>query len=277
MIMMDQYKKETSQIHAPADLIRRTKDAVRQEERRIAREKQESFAAEKTQSGGTVQPKRSYVKVYKWALPIAAAAVCLILLNVGVMRYGRHMDESQSNTSMDMASGAAETYDMTAQADDADMSDGAAGAVQGAAGKGSSNVGAAPTAVEEAAASDEAYETGSYDNGPSATSAVGDQYDDIEYEQDENSYIESIFGNGLWMDEVDGLPSFYTDSGTECIAVQGIEFYVAKDQDDTWIAYVQVGEQGYVIRGELTEEDISRENFAAKAHELLMETVESSD
>lgn len=276
MIMMDQYKKETSQIHAPADLIRRTKDAVRQEEQRIAREKQESFADEKIQSGGTVQPKRSYVKVYKWALPIAAAAVCLILLNVGVMRYGRGMGESQSNTSMDMASGAAEAYDMTAQADDADMSDGTTDAVQGAVGKGSSNVGAAPAAVEEAAASDEAYETGGYDNGQSAVSAASDVYNENE-EEVEDSYIKSIYGNSLWMEKADVRPSFCADSDTECIAVQGIEFYVAKDRDDTWIAYVQVDGQGYIIRGELTEDDMSREIFAAKAHELLMETVESSE
>ena len=276
MIMMDQYKKETSQIHAPADLIRRTKDAVRQEEQRIAREKQESFAAEKIQSGGTVQPKRSYVKVYKWALPIAAAAVCLILLNIGVMRYGRGMDESQSNTSMDMASGAADAYDMAAQADDADMSDGTADAGQESGGMISNNAGAAPTEAEEAVATDEEYETDSCDGGQSAVSAASDQYDDIENKKVENSYIESIFGNNLWMDEVDGLPSFYTDSGTECIAVQGIEFYVAKDQDDTWIAYVQVDGQGYVIRGEWTQDDISRENFAAEAYELLMETVGSN-
>ena len=37
--MIDQYKNETSQIHAPADLILKTKQAVREEEMRLEREK----------------------------------------------------------------------------------------------------------------------------------------------------------------------------------------------------------------------------------------------
>ena len=33
--MKDQYRKETSQIHAPADLIQKTKQAMEQEEQRL--------------------------------------------------------------------------------------------------------------------------------------------------------------------------------------------------------------------------------------------------
>ncbi len=36
---LDQYKKETAQIHAPMDLIERTKAAVREEEERILSER----------------------------------------------------------------------------------------------------------------------------------------------------------------------------------------------------------------------------------------------
>lgn len=264
---MDQYNKETSQIHAPADLIRRTKEAVRAEEQRIARERQ--------QPNAVAQPKHSYGKVYKWALPVAAAAVCVILLNVSGLMFGRSKGGSWSGSSMDIASETAPSSDngMEMQFGPAAIAGDMADATQGPIDKGS-NVDTAVTmeeAMEEAAAADEAYESEDYDGGQSAgaMASVESVYDDAEYEEAENSYIESIYGSALWLEEVEEVPSFYTDTDTESIIIHGAALYVAQDSDDTWIAYVEIDGQKYAVCGELTEEDISREEFAEEAYKLL--------
>ena len=287
--MMNQYNKETSQIHAPADLIRRTKEAVREEEQRIAREKLQPMASDMVKSGGVARPKRSYAKVYRWALPVAAAALCLIMLNVGVMRLGGDMSKMQSDTSMDMASGAAS--DSGSGDNGMGMQFGAAGMYEEAAeepvGKSGAAFDTATGIVEQAAAADDAYESADYDGGQvaesgSGASAVSEEsgsYQDSEYEEAENSYIESIYGRDLWIEEVEEVPSayFYANTDTESIIIDGTVLYVAQDSDDTWIAYVKIGGHKYVVRGELTEDDLTLEEFAQKAYELLTDTTDRGE
>ena len=261
MIMMDQYNKETSQIHAPVDLIRRTKEAVREEEQRIA--------GEQMQQKTVVQPKRSYGKVYKWALHVAAAAVCLILFNVGVMRPGSNtsgsgMGKSQSGASMDMGTGAAESNDMGLQFAAADMHEEAtATTAQEPISKDSSSYD-----VTEEAAEEEIYEGESYDGG---------QSEDAVDENTENGYANSNDGGTLQIEAVDEAPAFYGEPDTECFTIHGIKIYVACDIDDTWIAYARKSKQRYVISGEATQETVSREEFAEEAYELLMETISSAE
>lgn len=272
MIMMNQYNKETSQIHAPADLIRRTKEAVREEELRIASEKQ--------------QPKHSYAKVYKWALPVAAAAVCLIMFNIGVMKLGRGIGKMQSDTSMDMASGAAPTSDSGDNG--MDMHFGTAEmyeeeAAEEPVNKSEDTSGTATDIMEQAAAADDTYANADYDGGQtaeinaSAASEASDSYHDSTYNGAEGSYIDSIYGSSLWIEKVNEAPSFYSDSDTEDFLIHGVEIYVAHDVDDTWIAYTRKNAQRYVISGEWTEDDLSREEFAEKAYELLMETIDNEE
>ena len=287
MIMMNQYNKETSQIHAPADLIRRTKEAVREEEQRIAREKLQSVASDRVQSDRVVQSKRSYAKVYRWALPVAAAALCLIMLNVGVMRLGGGMSKMQSDTSMDMASGAAS--DSGSGDNGMGMQFGVAGMYEEAAeepvGKSGAAFDTATGIVEQSAAADDASEDAVYDGGQvaeSAASAASEEsgsYQDSEYEEAENSYIESIYGRDLWIEEVEEVPSayFYANTDTESIIIDGTVLYVAQDSDDTWIAYVKIGGHKYVVRGELTEDDLTLEEFAQKAYELLTDTTDRGE
>lgn len=280
--MMNQYKKETSQIHAPADLIRRTKEAVREEEQRIAREKLQTMASDKVQSGSVARTKRSYIKVYRWALPVAAAALCLIMLNVGVMRLGDSMGKIQSDTSMDMASGAAPASD---SADNGvGMQFGTAGmyeetATEEPVGKSEAASDTTTDIMEQTAAADDTYKDADFDggqiaeSGASAASEVGESYQDSEYEEAENSYIDSIYSNDLWIEKVNEEPSFYRDPATESFTVQGVKIYVAQDEDNTWIAYARKDAQRYVISGELTKDDLGSEEFAEKVYELLMETL----
>lgn len=275
--MMDQYKNETSQIHAPADLIRRTKEAVREEEQRILRETQPLKPV--------VQPKRSYAKVYRWALPVvAAAAVCLVVFNLSVMRFGRSMNESATSTPMDTASGAAESNDMDFQLGAMDASEDAAAADE-PINKGEGGIlDMTQGAAAEAAEAEEEYvgdnsDTDGYANA--VTSAEDNGYDDSTFgeteKEQESSYIDSIYGSRLWIEKVDEAPSFYEGRGTEHLTVHGVNIYVAQDTDGTWIAYARKSGQRYLISGELTENDIDREAFAEEAYELLMETIDNAE
>ncbi|MCH5262435.1 MAG: hypothetical protein J1F42_05930 [Lachnospiraceae bacterium] len=252
--MMEQYKKETSQIHAPAELIRKTKEAMWEEEQRLNREGM--------QRNVTAQPKPSYSKVYKWAFPIAAAAVfCVMLFSVSMMRFGSGSGTAKSNSPMDMASGATEANDMGLQFGSADIAEEMEGAAEEPIEKGGSKydmtAGAAATAENNV-------------NWDAASK--GDGYTDAEVQSEDKSYIDSLYGNSdLWVEEVKEIPAFYGNPDTECIAVQDTELYVGKDSDGAWIAYVQVDSKMYVINTVLTDEVISREEFADKAYELLME------
>ena len=279
---MDQYNKETSQIHAPADLIRRTKEAVRAEEQRLAGENFKQHAV--------TQPKHSYAKVYKWALPVAAAIFCVVLLNVGLLRFRKDMSGSGSSSATTADSGAdttasgaassgAESNDMGLQFEVEETYEQAEEAADEPVDDNSSAMDMAEGVMLEA--DNGAYESNSADAGgtgyaDAAASAEDDVYEDAASkemaEEELGSYIDSIYGSDLWIDEVDEAPSFYGDSKTEIISIHGIKIYVAKDIDDTWIAYMRIDGEQYVISGELTETDISREEFTEKAYKLLNET-----
>lgn len=109
----DQYKKETEQIHAPADLIARTKAAVREEEARIQRE----FAAQGAELAGqsakpaaqqtfAVQKKHGWgAAARKWAYPLTAVAAIFVLVSVSMMMRG--LGKSGSNSAPLVESGEA--------------------------------------------------------------------------------------------------------------------------------------------------------------------------
>lgn len=130
--MMDQYKEqyktETEEIHAPADLIARTKAAVREEEARIQRE----FAAQEAELAGQsakpvaqeenspaqevpVMPQKNSrgATARRWAYPLSAAAAIIVLASVSLMMRGLEKSSSDSAPSFESAavadSGAAES------------------------------------------------------------------------------------------------------------------------------------------------------------------------
>lgn len=93
----DQYKKETEQIHAPADLIARTKAAVREEEARIQAERAAQTAGlagqgvkrATQQQALTAQKKHSWgAAARKWAYPLSAVAAIIVLVSVSMMMRG---------------------------------------------------------------------------------------------------------------------------------------------------------------------------------------------
>ena len=278
--MMNQYNKETAQIHAPADLIRRTKEAVREEEQRIMREQ--------IQQNTVMQPKRSYAKMYRWALPVAAAIFCVIILNVGLLRPEKGMSGAATGASMDTASDGAELNDMALQFEATAMYEDAAEAAEepvdrsGAYGMSegaSADAGASVTTDTSASVTTDAA-AGAGDDGYDAAAGKdtnGITMSEEAEEEQENGYIDSIYGNDLWIEKVNKAPSFYHDSDTRYIDLHGFRIYVALDTDDTWVAYARKNGQRYLISGEYTEEDMSREEFAQKAYELLAETVNDAE
>ena len=101
--MKDQYRKETSQIHAPADLIQKTKQAMEQEEQRLKAVEERNVG-----SDGTViteseaithkAKKHSFIQqIYKWTLPLTAAAAILILISVSLVMKSVKSDSSASD------------------------------------------------------------------------------------------------------------------------------------------------------------------------------------
>lgn len=304
--MKDQYIKETSQIHAPLELIQRTRQAVREEEMRIRRES--ILQASAVQSYSDVQPvgkpepgqfRKSYVKIYRWALPVAAAAV--LLLSVNMFRNISKSDMSMSAS--DAASGwageaesaaSAEDYMMwdaapaEEAAEDSMVSDGAQsdgvaedfmmsedGYAKGA-GNNSMDAGAGQSSISDFTAVDrDQYESG--DAGVKKEESVEQEEDMISSEQDENSETAvkadesdeaGNQGTELTVTEVKKMPELFGKEDVEYITVQGVKLAVVQEGADKWSAYVRIGARGYVIAGQAAGLD----DFTEQAYELLMET-----
>ena len=303
MIMMNQYKQETSQIHAPADLIRRTKQAMQEEELLLQREKtQTAFAAWNPdklmpESEGInadlpksrVQTDRHSVissgKIYRWALPGAAAAMVLLLINVTSGMVGKRFNKSASGaapatddtTAYDMAEAAAEeTFD------DADMtvaeqkySEGIM-ADQSADRYENSNTGAAYDSGADMAAAKDNYE-------PEEAAEVAEYEDDsIRKEIDDGVGInnmdgisEDVYVADLTVTEVTEAPAFVDDEDTECIMVHGIRVYVIRESSSQWSAYARVNQVNYVVTG--GENITDAEDYAVKAYEWLTENLAGTE
>ena len=280
----EKYQKETGQVHAPADLIRRTKEAVQAEEQRVLSEgamhKTAAQAAANKTAGETAKEPRG--RKYRLALPLtAAAALCIALLSISVIGIGGRMDKSASGGSanmtvnkdiaMDMAAGASEaeagadagTVDMAAgQTQEAETD---AGTVDMAAGQtqeaeidagAADAVGALP---ESASAAKESLEV--TNGGIAAGDAMADMAE---------SYIDSAYGDCFKIETMDDMPSFAGESEWESVTVHGVGFQVTCREDGAWCAYTtESSGKIYVISTDLTKEELSREDFLEKAYELL--------
>lgn len=305
MIMMDQYMKETSQIHAPADLIRRTKQAVREEELRIERESGRTDSAAPVLEcanagapggwGGAQQQtvRRSGIntgKIYRWALPAAAAAMVLVLVNVVPAMVGNRAGKGLSGSPMNMTASDTASYDATPEAameaaeaeyddaamDFADQGDSDGAMVNQVTGiYESKNSGTdmydghndslyADERELEAAKPQEAAAAAEMDD------VCGDEAVDADNGGSEGA-IDGYSDAGLSIAEVEEIPDFVEDKNTKCILHRGYRFYVAKEWGNRWTAYVQAGETMCVITGD-REGIEDQETFAEKAYELLAET-----
>ena len=88
--MIEQYRKDVSQIHASSELIQRTRTAMKQEEERL---KEEEDAADPKKPG-----KRNPYGFSAWriAIPLSAVAAALLLVIVpGVIHKGATQEDIQ--------------------------------------------------------------------------------------------------------------------------------------------------------------------------------------
>lgn len=287
----EQYRKETEQIHAPAELIARTKAAMREEEARIRRE----FALQGagTESRGisavagpamVLAGGRNYGKgfnVRKWAYPLTAAAALFILVSVSLMMRGLKsgdmaMDMGASETSggadLDggmMAAGAAMDFEGTAEmaaapaAEMEDMSE-SASAVENAA----SETAEFSESVQETAVEKAELEEARKNEGQR-------KFSDTEKNMAEDAVpAESGAQSGgvaetesITIERVVKKPDFCGRPDTGKHVFEGQTFQVA-EEGSGWMAYAETGDGGkYVIRGEA--EDL--ETFLEMGYQKLLE------
>lgn len=285
---IDQYKEEIAQVHAPADLIEKTKAAVRKEEKRVLRER----------------------AVRKWAYPLTAAAALLILFSVsatmrGLKKSGSGMDDAAYEESAQADAGAADgaVYEESSQTD--------AGAAEGAALESAARADTSAELMDEAAPVDFAAETAEeemvmesadeaaladtagVENTESAADGVSpinaaqspseemkqaqsvsrDMTQDIEDMAVEDTEapkagLEEKMEN-ITIEEAEKKPAFCSLPDTETHVYHGKTFLARKEEQD-WTAYVEADSgTGYVLRGEAE----NLEEFLKAGYEKLSQFI----
>lgn len=274
----EQYKKETEQIHAPIDLIVRTKEAVRKEEARIQAERGVQAAESGIQKAPAARKKRSRGAASRsWAYALTAAAAILVLASVSMMMRGLRKSgadtavyESAAETeelAVEEESGAA--FDETSMAADAASDEGAvteaaAGAAFDEEAQTESVTAAAPEEEAEAFREDimEEPESEASDSG-AATGGMRSAADELslELKETENSMSQKQEAEreikdaaaaleGVTIEKVGEKPDFANRADAESRTYEGLVFQVVKEKGG-WAAYVEKENgDGYVIRGE---------------------------
>lgn len=300
----NKYREETSQVHAPADLIERTKAAVRAEEERIliARTAQPGMRQpEMTEPRVTYADYAKYGKtssLRKWTYPLTAVAALLILVSVSLTMRGLKSGNMAAPAADTAYSGAA--YEESAELDTefaesvaettVEMVEEEAPAAAAEAPMAEENgvameqtVGAAETesAVAEASAADMAPALNDVQksmntmddealHSPSGTEESEAKREATMSKQDtvaEDSLSDMAAGkNGITMEKVEKKPTF-CDLPDVKTYVYEEDFFVRKEKAG-WVAYTETENgEGYIFRGEM--EDV--EEFLEAIRQSLAE------
>lgn len=283
----DQYKKETEQIHAPADLIARTKAAVREEEARIQAERAAQTAGlagqvakrATQQQAYTMQKKHSWgAAARKWAYPLSAVAAIIVLVSVSMMMRG--LDKSNLDSEA--------PYESAAAADCGGEEFAAAGAEEEAAFDKAAFEEVFPeaeAAAAEAPAADEepedllsemetadttagvaAESEGGYEDGAAsdfAAEAPASIVEDMEETKRAASVKADITVEKVWK-----KPAFVSREDVETRTYQNKVFQIVKEENG-WAAYVESENGGgYVIRGEAEDLEAFLEDGYKRLEEI---------
>lgn len=266
----EQYKKETEQIHAPADLIAKTKAAVREEEMRIQRERAAQTVRPGVQEISAVPKKPSRgMTARKWAYPLTIAASILVLVSVSMMMRGMGKTSLESpmyETTEEADSGAEEFETETAAAEAAPEETFAleeapeeptAGAAFDAGIDSTEETGAvtddterasgAPAKSEMTESADEEKRAAASDEPVAEAEGIDDAMSQKKAEAvaDLAASVESVT-----IKKVRNKPVFVDRADTESRTYEEVVFRIIKEGDE-WIAYVESESGGgYVIRGE---------------------------
>lgn len=292
--MMDQYKEryktETEEIHAPADLIARTKAAVREEEARIQRE----FAAQEAELAGqpakpvaqngrfpaqevSVMPQKNSrgATARRWAYPLSAAAAIIVLASVSLMMRGLEKSSSDSAPSFESAavadSGAAESAAAGAAEEgafDEAFPEESAAATESAAVDTEAEA-AEELAAEEAAGAVAEADDAASDMGMAFADAAGEAETaeqkkraadglsagegEIENAMSQKQEAKGTLANTaaeITVEKVWKKPAFVSRKDVETRNYEDMVFQIVEEEDG-WAAYVESETGGgYVIRGE---------------------------
>lgn len=281
--MIDRYKKETAQIHAPATLIEMTKAAMREEENRIRRGQGGQIAVSSLQAvnaDSVVYYRRHSLR--RWAYPVTAVAAVVILVSVSMAMRGVRSGDTMSGASeadMDMATTAEMTAEEEACAEmPAEMNSGVEDSTVSDFEKAENAEGAMK---DSAATSGEAGAIEEMSEAPMADFA-----EDVEWDKEqENSARESEKvemdnqvkefrtreDGSVKIEAVKERPDFYDNSDAEDIAYEGYTFRVVEEKRG-WAAYVETETgESYVIRGRIEDQRI----FLQEAYDKLAEETEN--
>ena len=266
----EQYKKETEQIHAPADLIAKTKAAVREEEARMQRER----AVQTVGFGMQVVPavQRTVNRgatARKWAYPLTIVAAISILVSVSLMMRGlgkSSLDSAPYELASEMDSGGEEPASGAAFQEEA--SEAALVSEEAVEGETAGTTGLSEEVVEEetvdtAGLADETMRAAAADEAASESGAIEEAMS-----QKQGAFTESeAQTEEVMITEVWKKPAFADRAETESQTYENVVFQVTKENDD-WIAYVEnENGSGYVIRGEAETMD----TFLETAYKKLLE------
>lgn len=288
----EQYREETAQVHAPIELIERTKAAVRAEEERILRER--------TAQPGIRQPEMTNPRVTyadyakygktsslrKWTYPLTAAAALLILVSVSLTMRGLKSENAPMALSPafdgTVESGAA--YEESAEFD-AGFTEEAAeaampteSAVEMAEEEGADlerAAGATENAAAEAPSADMAPVINETQKAMSAADDTADAEESNaikeEEKQNQEADREKLFADmaadkdSIIMEKVEKKPAFCDLPDTKTYVYEDETFIVRKEKAG-WVAYVETENgAGYLFRGEM--EDV--EEFLEAGYEKM--------
>lgn len=266
----EQYHKETEQIHAPAELIARTKAAMREEEARIRGEFAVQAAGPEMAETLVMPGERSRgMNARKWAYPLTVAAALLILVSVSMMMRGLKSEE--------MASGSPAYEEAAVETESAEMSGGEDWD------GGMAEAGAAMESAESAASDTTAFSKGSGDVPVEKSEAV----EQNEQQRKLNDARESLADDAaspaenetqsgvteadtekITIEKVIRRPDFCGQPDTETRVFEGETFQIAKEENG-WAAYVETEDKDkYVIRGEAPDLETFLETGYRKLQEM---------
>lgn len=248
--MTDQYKKETSQIHAPADLVQKTKLAMQQEEQRLRESASKADRPDNAvgmqredAAGGAKRNFKSPHGIYKWTLPLSAAAAVLILVSVSTVMPSGKADYSAS----DMAADSGYENEMDIQLSEAAI-------VEDAIEENEMLIDESPAKPDR---NDAKEDYADYAMEESADAAAAEDMEPMDAAESE-----------IEITEVDEEPAFYDDPDTESYLYENLLFWADQDENGGWFAYVSVRGDKYVIVSTIK----NQEEFLEKAYELVTET-----
>ncbi|MBD5508776.1 MAG: hypothetical protein HDR05_12225 [Lachnospiraceae bacterium] len=284
----EQYREETAQVHAPIDLIERTKAAVRAEEERLLRERTAQSGMRQPEMAGPGVTYADYAKygktssIRKWTYPLTAAAALLILVSVSLTMRGLKSENAPMALSpaFDGTAESGAAYEESAEFDAGFAEEAAEATVEMEEEEGADlerAAGATESAAAEAPAADmapainetqKAMSAADDTAGTEGSNAIKEETKQNQETDREEDLLADMAADkdSIIMEKVEKKPAFCDLPDTKTYVHEEETFIVRKEKAG-WVAYVETGNgAGYMFRGDM--EDV--EEFLEAAYEKLL-------